>query len=174
MKFFIICLTWFFMLGCVTSKKDVKTQPRITVIPQDDDLQLPDELYLENRLHGCDSALLYMEHFVTPGILSVSVLPELKAEPLIAFENSNLCTRPYSSSSYFRFYIAPECFLNLDAQKVYDTFVLPEFHQRLKDIEREAGKQGFAIGISSIGSFGFRILEGKVIVADERPIIDNP
>lgn len=159
------------MLGCVTSKKDVKTQPRITVIPQDDDL--PKELYLENRLHGCDSALLYMEHFVTPGILSVSVFPELKAVPLIAFENSNLCSCPYSSSSYFRFYIAPECFLNLDAQKVYDTFVLPEFHQRLKDVEMEAGKQGFSIGISSIGSFGFRILEGKVIVASSLKTLDS-
>ena len=162
------------MLGCVTSKKDVKTQPRITVIPQDDDLQLPDELYLENRLHGCDSALLYMEHFVTPGILSISVFPELEARPLIAFENPNLSIRPNSDSKYYRFYIAPECFINLDAQRVYDIFVLPEFHQRLKDVEQEAGKYGFAIGISSIGSFGFRILEGKVIVADERPIIDNP
>jgi len=157
------------MTACVTSRKEY-----VYIQPTSFDVDLPKELYLEKRLSGCDSAIAYMDHFVTPGVLSTAVLPELDVKPFVAFENLHgIISHNQSQSPYFRFYIAPECFVNLEAQKIYDIFVLPKYHQRLKEVEREAGKHGYNIGINTIGSFGFQILEGKVVSAVYFPTLKD-
>jgi len=160
----IICLIFFLMASCLSTKPQNTKQVNVTSL----DKILPKELYLEHRIPGCDSALAYMEHYVSPGPLTTSVLPELVVEPFISFENNYLQLEnsnfPYPNS-YFRFYISPKCFLNLDAQRVYDVFVQPEFHQKLKEIEQAAGDGYFTLGTYSIGHFGFQIQNGKVVRA---------
>jgi len=168
---YLLCLM---LSSCSFWQKHSRPEPPVTpsrVEKEDKAHVLPKELYLENRM-SCDSAIAYMDHVISPGELpypDAKTYFQITVTPYIPFENwKNLglprftnCRSHYGVSAH-RFYLAPKCFINHSAQKVYDVFVKPEYHNRLIEIEQEAGKNGYVLFMRDFG-FSFSIRDRKVI-----------
>jgi len=132
--------------------------------------ELPKEFYLENRM-GCDNAIVYMDHFVIPGGIpdrDFEFYNDVIVMPSIPYENEHILVSPRMKNCYplrvtaLRFYLAPECFVNMDAQKVYDIFVKPKYHKQLKEIDYRVADNGYNLYLHDFG-VGFKIRHNKVI-----------
>ena len=165
---FLICIL---LTGCSVFKKAPAYEPKsfigvceYTIYPQAHRPQLPKELYLENRM-SCDSAIAFMEHVISPGELLTpdsKMYSNIIASFHIPYEYEKLPNKKSAKRCYNRrvpycqFYLAPKCFVNMDAQKVYDIFIKPEYHDRLKQIEQEAGEYGYGLNMQDVIYFFIR------------------
>jgi len=163
------CIVCALLTGCSFLVKETGRYRHGSKVDMALQRKLPEELYLENRM-GCERAIAFMDSIVIPGKLSSDslILNKVTAHPFIPYENNKKFLLPPGVMdcyprrvSCFRFYFAPKCFVNLDAQKIYNIFVKPEYHKMLNKFDKDSGANGYFISFAAFG-FGFQIKGGKV------------
>ncbi|HHH53560.1 MAG TPA: hypothetical protein ENK91_07870 [Bacteroidetes bacterium] len=174
LQFFILGFLLHFVLSCSSStttlyekseetKESVPSLPNNTPSPKllENPYLIPENLFLENRVENCDSAIVFMKHIIKPGDKGWEGFM-IRGESKKFLLHNKLVDKHFVVPNNQRFYISIDCLIGQDIQTVLDVFVKPKFHATL--LKKYENNQKFVLYLKGLDSVSFYLIGQNRII----------
>jgi len=151
----------FFAFGCSSKPSFTHTHPQKDLIYVDsikktisynNPYLIPENLFLENRVDNCDSAIVFMKHSIIPSNSGLNGFV-IRGESKKFLFQEKLVDKYFLVPNNQRFYLSIACLVGQDIQTVLDVFAKPKFHKGL--LEKYRTKKKFVLYIKGLDCVSF-------------------